>query len=422
MNGASTCDLAVILIDARYGVQTQTKRHSFIASLLGIKHIIVAVNKMDLVEFSEQKFNQIRQDYLDFISRLNLTDIHFLPISALDGDNVVNPSENMPWFTGVPMMELLNTIEIAQDRNFTDARFPVQYVNRPNLDFRGFCGTVASGVFKQGDAITVLPSGKKSTIKSIVTYDGDIEQAFPPMSVTLTLKDEIDISRGDLIIGQTESTPMIADKFTASVVWMSEKPLVPGRQYIIKQATRSVTGSVSAINYRIDVNTLEHHDANELNLNEIASCHLSLNAPVVFDPYFKNKGTGSFIIIDRLSNVTVGAGMITGEADAVQLAPVSPEERAARFSQQAVAIAITGSESHELATQLERKLFDTGHATILIHETEGSDLDHLLSALKQAGLIVIIAGENPSADLNFDSAMVSLDDMYLELKKRKIVF
>ncbi len=420
--GASTCDLAVILIDARYGVQTQTKRHSFIASLLGIKHIIVAVNKMDLVEFSEQKFNQIRQDYLDFISRLNLTDIHFLPISALDGDNVVNPSENMPWFTGVPMMELLNTIEIAQDRNFTDARFPVQYVNRPNLDFRGFCGTVASGVFKQGDAITVLPSGKKSTIKSIVTYDGDIEQAFPPMSVTLTLKDEIDISRGDLIIGQTESTPMIADKFTASVVWMSEKPLVPGRQYIIKQATRSVTGSVSAINYRIDVNTLEHHDANELNLNEIASCHLSLNAPVVFDPYFKNKGTGSFIIIDRLSNVTVGAGMITGEADAVQLAPVSPEERAARFSQQAVAIAITGSESHELATQLERKLFDTGHATILIHETEGSDLDHLLSALKQAGLIVIIAGENPSADLNFDSAMVSLDDMYLELKKRKIVF
>ncbi len=421
--GASTCDLAVILIDARYGVQTQTKRHSFIASLLGIKHIIVAVNKMDLVDYSEQKFNQIRQDYLDFISGLQLSDVHFIPMSALDGDNVVNPSTNMPWFTGRPMMELLNTIEIAQDRNFTDARFPVQYVNRPNLDFRGFCGTVASGVFKQGDTITALPSGKQSKIKSIVTYDGNIQEAFSPMSVTLTLEDEIDISRGDMIIGQTDRTPLVADKFAATLVWMTEKPMVPGRQYIIKQATRSVTGSISAINYRIDVNTLEHHDANQLNLNEIASCHLSLNAPVVFDPYRNNKGTGAFIIIDRLSNVTVGAGMITGECDSAGLAPVSAEERAARFNQQSVAIALTGESAKDNAEHLERKLFDTGHATTLLHAEESESFDRLIPALKNAGLIVIYTGHSPDlADVQFDCTSTSLDEMYLQLKKRQIVF
>ncbi|MCK5478664.1 MAG: sulfate adenylyltransferase subunit CysN, partial [Methylococcales bacterium] len=302
--GASTCDLAVILIDARYGVQTQTKRHSFIASLLGIKHIIVAVNKMDLVEYSEETYNKIKQDYLDFISTLHLDDIHFIPLSALNGDNVVNASENMPWYTGKAMMETLNTIEISSDRNFSDARFPVQYVNRPNLDFRGFCGTVASGIFHKGDKITVLPSGKTSKIKSIVTYDGDLDEAFAPMAVTLTMEDEIDISRGDMIIGNGNTSAMVADKFHATIVWMAEKEMTPGRQYIIKLATRSVSGSISSIDYRIDVNTLEHHDANDLKLNEIASCTVSVNAPVVFDPYKQNKGTGGFIIIDRLSNVT----------------------------------------------------------------------------------------------------------------------
>jgi len=297
--GASNCDLAVILIDARYGVQTQTKRHSFIVSLLGIKHVIVTINKMDLVGYSGETYRKIKDDYLAFVKTLNLHDIHFIPMSALDGDNVVNSSANMPWFSGKPMMTLLNSIEIASDHNFVDARFPVQYVNRPNLDFRGFCGTVASGVFHQGDAITALPSGKTSKIKAIVTYDGELEQAFAAMAVTLTLEDEIDISRGDIITGSQQAAPSIADKFKSSIVWMAEQPMKPGCRYLIKLATRSVSGSVSMIHHRIDVNTLEHHDANELKLNEIGTCTIAVNASVVFDPYQRNKTTGSFIVIDR---------------------------------------------------------------------------------------------------------------------------
>ena len=415
--GASTCDLAVILIDARYGVQTQTKRHSYIASLLGIKHIIVAVNKMDLVEYSEETYNKIKQDYLDFISTLDLSDIHFIPMSALDGDNVVNPSENMPWYTGKPMMEALNSIEISSDRNFSDARFPVQYVNRPNLDFRGFCGTIASGVFHKGDTVTVLPSGKSSKIKSIVTYDGDIDEAFSRMAVTLTMEDEIDISRGDMIIGQGNSSAMVADKFDATIVWMDEKEMSPGRQYIIKLATRSVSGSISAINYRIDVNTLEHHDANELKLNEIASCTVSVNAPVVFDPYKKNKGTGAFIIIDRLSNVTVGAGMIFGESEDSNLSDVSADERAARFSQKATAISLTGENNKAFAYQLERKLFDTGHAVTILENDEAG----LVQAIKNAGLICITLTEL-STDVSFDCDKQSIDDIFTELKQQKIIY
>ena len=418
--GASTCDLAVILIDARYGVQTQTKRHSFIASLLGIKQVIVAVNKMDLMEYSEETYNKIKQDYLAFTSTLDMGNIQFIPMSALDGDNVVNPSENMPWYTGKPMMETLNTVTISTDRNFDDARFPVQYVNRPNLDFRGFCGTVASGVFHKGDSITVLPSGKSSTIKSIVTYDGDIDEAFTSMAVTLTMEDEIDISRGDMIVGKDTIAPIVADKFNASIVWMDEKTLVPGRQYVIKLATRAVSGSISAINYRIDVNTLEHHhDATELKLNEIASCTVSVNAPVVFDTYKRNKGTGAFIIIDRLSNVTVGAGMITGESDNEDLSHVSADERAARFSQKATAINLTGSNSQDIAYQLERKLFDTGHATTILEQ----DSDPLITAIKNAGLICLsINSQSKLSDLTFNCEQQSIDDIYSALKDQSVIY
>lgn len=420
--GASTCDLAVILIDARYGVQTQTKRHSFIASLLGIKHIIVAVNKMDLVEYSEETYNKINQDYLDFTSSLDIPNIHFIPMSALDGDNVVNASKNMPWYTGKVMMELLNTIEFTTDRNFSDARFPVQYVNRPNLNFRGFCGTVASGIFHKGDAITVLPSGKTSKIKSIVTYDGDIDEAFTRMAVTLTMEDEIDISRGDMIIGNETTSAMVADKFNASIVWMAEKTLIPGRQYIIKLATRNVSGSISSINYRIDVNTLEHHDANELQLNEIASCTVSVNAPVVFDPYKQNKGTGAFIIIDRLSNVTVGAGMITGESGDIDLIYVSSNERAARFNQKASAINLNGSISQDMAYQLERKLFDTGHATTVL-ENQSSESALLIHAIKNAGLICLsVNDKSGSTDISFDCDKQSIDEIYNILKDQKIIY
>ncbi len=416
--GASTCDLAIILIDARYGVQTQTKRHSFIASLLGIRHIIVAVNKMDLVDYSEGVFNKIKQDYLDFTSTLDLHDISFIPLSALDGDNVVNRSDNMPWFIGLPLMDALNTVKIANDHNFSDARFPVQYVNRPNLDFRGFCGTVASGVFRKGDVITALPSGKSSKIKSIVTYDGDLQEAFPPMAVTFTLEDEIDISRGDMLVGKDQYAPVVSDKFRASIVWMAEKPLTPGRQYAIKLATRKVYGSISLIHHRIDVNTLEHHDADELKLNEIGSCTVSVTAPVVFDPYKNSKSTGSFIIIDRLTNGTVGAGMITGTTEDEELSPVSVQDRAARFSQTATAIALLGANGKTFAYQLERKLFDNGHAATVLEITN----TELVTAIKHAGLLCLCMENNSSVDIVFDADKLSIDDIYGELKNKKIIY
>jgi bifunctional enzyme CysN/CysC len=417
--GASTCDLAIILVDARYGVQTQTKRHSFIASLLGIKHIFVAINKMDLVGYSEDTFKKIQQDYLDFTNSLDLQDICFIPLSALDGDNVVNPSENMPWFTGQPLMEALNSVEIANDHNFSDARFPVQYVNRPNLDFRGFCGTVASGVFKKGDLITALPSGKSSKIKAIVTYDGDLEEAYPPMAVTLTLEDEIDISRGDMLIGKEQHSTIVADKFVATIVWMDEKALTPGRQYTIKLATRSVSGSIALIHHRIDVNTLEHHDAVDLQLNEIGSCTLAVNAPVVFDAYKNNKGTGAFIIIDRLTNGTVGAGMITGASDDENQHTVSTEERAARYSQKPIAISLSGVASLDVAYKLERKLFDNGHATTVLETTNVE----LVNAIKNAGLICLCVTDSVDfSDLHFDTNQQAIDDIYSALKDQKVVY
>jgi sulfate adenylyltransferase large subunit len=417
--GASTCDLAVILIDARYGVQTQTKRHSFIASLLGIKHIIVAVNKMDLVDFSETTFNKIKQDYLDFIKSFDLQDIHFIPMSALIGDNVVNISPNMPWFKGQPFMKTLETIEIVSDRNFIDARMPVQYVNRPNLDFRGFCGTIAAGVFHVGDKITALPSGKSSTIKSIVTYDGELKEAFPPMAITLTLEDEIDISRGDVISTQ-DNLPLVDDKFNATIVWMTEQAMIPGRQYIIKLGTRSTSGSISAIHHRIDVNNLSQLTADNLQLNEIGYCTVSLNAPNVFDPYIKSKGTGAFIIIDRLSNVTVGAGMISGLADTSGLSHVSAKERSARFGQQAAAINLIGQNVATTAYELERKLFDTGHATTII-DSKNTNPDTAILAIKQAGLICICTHLTTSCDLQFDTDELSVAEIFTALKDQKII-
>ncbi len=416
--GASTCDLAVILIDARYGVQTQTKRHSFIASLLGIKHIIVAINKMDLVSYSEASFNAIKADYLAFVQSLDLHDIHFIPMSALDGDNVVNPSANMPWFVGKTMMDLLNSIEIANDHNFSDARFPVQYVNRPNLDFRGFCGTVASGVFHKGDKITALPSGKSSKIKAIVTFDGELDQAFAAQAVTLTLEDEIDISRGDVIVGEQQTAASIADKFKATLVWMTEQAMTPGKQYVIKLATRSVSGSISLIHHRIDVNTLEHHDADLLKLNEIGLCTVTVNAPVVFDPYKTNKATGAFIIIDRLTNVTVGAGMITGDASADEWTPVTAADRAIRFAQTASVIGLAGQNAKTVAYQLERKLFDNGHAaTILV---QGSN--ELAAAVKNAGLIALSLSDDISDfDHDFDCDSSDIDNIYAALKQNGVL-
>ncbi|WP_316673432.1 sulfate adenylyltransferase subunit CysN [uncultured Tolumonas sp.] len=307
--GASTCDLAIILIDARRGVLEQTRRHSFIASLLGIRQFIVAVNKMDLVNFDEKVFNSIKTEYLGFAAGLPKIDIKVVPISALDGDNLVTKSEQMPWYSGEPLLTLLENAEVGTRNVDLPFRMPVQLVSRPNLDFRGYMGTIAAGVVKPGDVVKVLPSGKESKVKRIVTFDGDLDYALPGEAVTITLEDEIDISRGDLLVAP-EADTQITQRVLANVVWMTEEPLQPHRQYDIKLATRKTRGHVDAIRHRIDVNTLEQHEATELKLNEIGLLELSLTNQVGVDPYNKVRDTGSFIVIDRLSNVTIGAGMV----------------------------------------------------------------------------------------------------------------
>ena len=307
--GASTCDLAIILIDARYGVQTQTRRHSFIASLLGIKHIIVAVNKMDLKDFDENVFNDIQTQYLELAKSLNPADIHFVPMSALDGDNVVNRSERSPWYKGKTLMELLETVEIAGDKNVSDMRFPVQYVNRPNLDFRGFCGTVASGLVAVGDEIKVLPSGKTSKIKTISTYDGDLPSAHVGQAVTLLMEDEVDISRGDMVVHASDAVVQ-SNQLRAHVVWMSDEVMAPNKSYLFKFASKVTAGKFEDIEQRIDVNTFEKSKVSNLTLNDIAVVDVSLEQTVVVDSYASNRATGAFIVIDRLTNITVGAGMV----------------------------------------------------------------------------------------------------------------
>jgi bifunctional enzyme CysN/CysC len=422
--GASTCDLAIILIDARHGVQTQTKRHSFIVSLLGIKHIVVAVNKMDLVGHSEAVFDRIRRDYLDFVAKLDTHDIRFIPISALKGDNVVNPSADMAWYDGPPLMTLLDSIEIAQDQNFADVRFPVQWVNRPNLDFRGFSGTMAAGVLRKGDPIMALPSRRASRVKSIVTYEGELSDAFPPQAITVTLEDEIDVSRGDML-AKPDDLPLLGARFTANIVWMTDSPLIPGRQYYIKQTTKTVTGSVSQIHHRIDVNTLEWHDADQLKLNEIGLCDVSLNAPIAFDPYKVCKGSGSFIVIDRLTNVTVGAGMIVGLAESdLEVRKVTPEERAARFGQKAVTLWLTGANAQDAAYRLERRLFDLGHASaVLDDENLGEHLATVVRNLNLAGLICICplareAAGGQAGELCLSADGMESDDLVRLLQER----
>jgi bifunctional enzyme CysN/CysC len=423
--GASNCSLAVILIDARHGVLRQTRRHSFIVSLLGIRHIIVAVNKMDLVDFRRDVFESIRRDYEDFIVDLKRAagaapDVRFIPISALKGDNVVHPSANMEWYQGVPLMEVLDTIEIVQDQNFTDLRFPVQYVNRPNADFRGYSGTLAAGVLRPGDTVMALPSGKTSRVKAIVTYDGDLAEAFPPQAITVTLEDEIDASRGDLLVHLPEAgeaPPLVDARFNAHIVWMHETPLLPGKLYYLKHATRTVSASISRIHYRVDVNTLERVAQSQLKLNGIALCEVTANAPLAYDPYERCKGAGAFILIDRLTHGTVGAGMIVGPAEAPEEARrVTVEDRAARFGQKPVTVWIRGPQAREMAYRLERRLFDLGHAAaVLDDERLTADAALIAKSLNRAGLICLCVLE-PKAlaqapeDLALQAEGLQVDD------------
>ncbi len=383
--GASTCQLAIILIDARHGVMTQTRRHSFIVSLLGIRHVVVAINKMDLVNFSRDVFEKIKDDYTNFVAKLDLRDITFIPMSALKGDNVASKSDTMPWYSGPPLLDHLETVHIASDRNLTDLRFPVQYVIRPNLDFRGFAGTVASGIVRKGDEVMVLPSGKRSRVKSIVTYDGELEEAFAPQAVTVTLADEIDVSRGNMLVPPA-NPPHVSSEMEAMVVWMAEQPLVPGRPYTLKQTTQQVTAEVASFSYGVDVNTLEHRDIPRLGLNEVGHVQLSLTRPLAYDPYRINSSTGAFILIDRLTNNTVGAGMILesgshrSSSDAWSAEPavrlkmrdslVAPAEREKRYGHVPVTVllvGLTGSGKSRIAYGLERRLWDEGMAVNVLY-------------------------------------------------------
>lgn len=384
--GASTADLAIILIDARYGVLTQTKRHSFIVSLLGIRHVVVAINKMDLVGYSQERFDEICKDYRDFVSRLDLPDLHFIPIVALHGENLVDPSTNMPWYKGTTLMNFLETVYIGSDRNLEDFRLPVQYVNRPNLDYRGFCGTVASGIIRKGDQIMVLPSKRTSKIKRIVTQDGDLDEAFSSQSITLLFEDEVDCSRGDMIV-RPGNVPKMSNGFDATLVWMSSEAMVPGKTYLFKHTTQTVTGQIDSLKYRVDVNTLHRTPAPDLQLNEIGRCSVTLSQQLYFDAYRRNRFTGSFIIIDRINNTTVGAGMISDRDSAKaataawestdaqvsnkqeQLSSVTDSERAARFGQKAVTVlftGLTGTGKTTIARSVERALFDEGRAVTVL--------------------------------------------------------
>ncbi|WP_261885783.1 sulfate adenylyltransferase subunit CysN [Vibrio pomeroyi] len=310
--GASTCDLAIVMVDARHGIQTQTRRHSYICSLLGIKHIIVAINKMDLMAYSQEVFQKIKADYREMAKELDIQDLRFVPISALNGDNVVTPSEYMDWYPGATLMKLLETVKVEQDKNLDDFRMPVQYVNRPNLDFRGFCGSIASGVVRPGDLITAMPSGKQSTVKSIVTFEGELENAISGDAVTITLNDEIDVSRGDVLV-HSNNLPTVSDSLRANMVWMGEVPLQTNKEYLFKFASKSVNGRVTAINHEVDVNTLQIKSDNEftkLELNSIGSVDINLNEEISVDLYKQIKQTGAFVVIERMTNVTVGAGMV----------------------------------------------------------------------------------------------------------------
>ena len=385
--GASTADLAIILIDARHdhGVMEQTKRHSFIASLLGIKHVLVAVNKMDLVDYSEERFEEIKRDYKAFSTRLDIPDLHFIPMSALLGDNIVNRSENMKWYNGSTLMDFLETVNISSDRNFTDFRMPVQLVIRPDINFRGFAGTIASGIVRVGDEIMTLPSRKKSKVKEIITHDGNLEEAFVPMSITLTMEDEIDSSRGDMIV-RPQNLPKLEQKFDAMLVWMEENAMVPGKQYLFKQTTKTVPGVIKTLQYEVNVNTMHSQPAPSLGLNQIGRVNISLNQPLAFDRYRSNRSTGAFIVIDRITNGTVAAGMIldrrtsenTGawwdEAPASEtltreISKVTAEERGARYGQKAVTILFTGLPGAGKTTTaygVERSLFDLGRSASVL--------------------------------------------------------
>ncbi|TNF46738.1 MAG: sulfate adenylyltransferase subunit CysN [Bacteroidetes bacterium] len=384
ITGGSTANLAIILIDARYGVITQTRRHTFLVSLLGIKHVVVAINKMDLVDFSQEVFEKIRNDYSNFVAQLDIPDVNFIPLSALKGDNVVDKSENMPWYHGSSMLQFLETVHISSDRNFTDMRYPVQFVLRPDIKFRGFSAAVASGIVSKGDEILVLPSLKTSKVKSIVTYDKELNYAFPPQSVTITLEDEIDISRGDMLV-HPDNQPRMERQFEAMLVWMDVNPMNLATQFYIKHTTNTTKARIDQVKYKVDVNSLEKQSIDFLHLNEIGRVVVTTSKPIFFDPYKKNRQTGSFILIDPITHNTCAVGMIIDRLDSKSLSSritdtdkqkiamgkslIQAEDYQKKYNQKGETIWISGlhgSGKNELAFSLEKRLFEDGAIAVLI--------------------------------------------------------
>jgi len=384
VTGASTADVAILLVDARKGILTQTRRHSYLVSLLGIRKIVVAINKMDLVQYSEEKFLAIKEEYIEFAKKIGITAITFIPMSALAGDNITQRSANMPWFLGSTFMGFLETVEIdealAQHSPF---RMSVQWVNRPNLDFRGFSGQISSGTLSAGDNIRTLPSGKQSKIARIVTYNGDLDTAVAGQSVTIVLEDEIDISRGDLLCAANDPAE-IAKQFETTIVWMHEQPLLSGRTYTIQIGTKSLSGTITDVKYQVNVNTLEHMAAKQLNQNDIGHCNINLDQDIAFDSYSNNRDTGSFILIDKMTNNTVGAGLINfalrrSQNITKQAVDIDKHARASLKNQKPAVVWLTGlsgSGKSTIANIIETKLHSLGHHTYLL---DGDNVRHGLN-------------------------------------------
>lgn len=383
ITGASTADVAVILVDARRGILTQTRRHSYLVSLIGIKHVVLAINKLDLVNYSQEVFQQIDCEYRDFAEKLGIASVQSIPLSALRGDNMTEASANTPWYDGPSLMSYLENVDVTDNRTASDFRMLIQWVNRPNLDFRGYSGRVLGGQIQPGDAIRVLPSGKMSKVTRIVTLDGDLDKASRHQSVTLTLDDEIDISRGDVIVA-AESPSAVADQFEATVIWMDDSPMLPGRPYLIKMGSSIIGASLGQPKHLVDVNTLYHLPAKVMQLNEIGLCTLSLNRPAPFDPYSQNPDMGSFIIIDRFTNLTVGAGMLNfalRRSQNVHWQAVDVDKKArAKMNGHKPAVlwltGLSGSGKSTIADLLEQRLYTRGAHTYLL---DGDNVRHGLN-------------------------------------------
>jgi bifunctional enzyme CysN/CysC len=381
--GASTADLAILLIDARKGILTQTRRHSFIVSMLGVRKVLLAINKMDLVDYSEQVFNKIEADYREFAKNLRVEQITAIPVSALKGDNIVDPGANTPWYKGPCLLSFLERVPVDEGEHAKPFRMPVQWVNRPSHDFRGFAGQIASGTVHPGDRIKCLPSGHESRVARIVTYDGDLERSFAGQSITLTLQTEIDVSRGDVLVSAAEPCA-VADQFEARILWMSEQPMLPGRSYLLKIGAREVTVTPARPKYRLDVNTLEKRPAKTLGLNEMGVCNISLDRVIAFDPYEENRSTGGFVIIDRMTNNTVGMGMINfalRRADNIhwQAMDIDKQARGTQKGQRPVILwftGLSGAGKSTIANLVEKKLHSHGRHTISL---DGDNVRHGLN-------------------------------------------